>query len=171
MLYRFEALEQLDKRKLMDLYAEGNEDNAAYFYPDVADRAQAVGMAERDFIRYLETDFFSAPGRIFWVLEEDGVWVSALRLSLIREGLYYLEALETHPGYRRHGYAARLLREVIAKLKLLGPFRICDCVSKENDASLRTHKACGFVIASDPAVNYLSGETCDWEYGLEFSYS
>lgn len=169
MLYRFDSLEQLDFRRLMDLYAGGNEDNAEYFYPDIADRAQAIAMAERDFLNYLRDSFFSVSGRTYWVLEDGGIWVSALRLSELDGGVYYLEALETHPAHRRHGYASRLLREVIAELTSHGPFRICDCVSKENTASLKTHESCGFVIASDPAVNYLSGETCDWEYGMEFA--
>lgn len=31
------------------------------------------------------------------------MWGSALRLSKLDEGLYYIEALETHPSFRRRG--------------------------------------------------------------------
>ncbi|MBE7003808.1 MAG: GNAT family N-acetyltransferase [Ruminococcaceae bacterium] len=170
MLLQFTALKQIDFRRLMDLYAEGNAVNADCFYPNVEDRAQAIAMAEHDFLDFLETSFFTGPGHIYWVLEEGGVWVSAARLTLVREGLYYLEALETHPAYRRRGYAAKLLRGIIEELKPLGALRICDCVDKENTASIKTHEACGFTVATDPAQNYLSGETCDWEYGMEYSF-
>ena len=169
MLYQFTSLKQLDLRKLMDLYAEGNTVNAEEFYPNIADRSQALKRAEQDFIDFLETGFFTAPDRVYWVLEEDGVWVSAARTCRIEDGLYYLEALETHPGYRRRGYAAKLLGAILDALKQKGAFKLCDCVDKENVPSIKTHEKCGFSVASDPAINYLSGNTCDWEYGMEYS--
>lgn len=168
MISKFTSLEQLDTRKLMDLYAEGNLYNADEFYPDM-EKQQALAKAEQDFLDFLETNFFTAPERVYWVLEENGVWVSAARTSRIENGLYYLEALETHPDYRRRGYAAKLLNAMLEELKACGPFRLCDCVDKSNVPSLRAHEKCGFSVASDPAYNYLSGDTCDWEYGMEYA--
>lgn len=169
MINKYTSLEQLDTRKLMDLYAEGNRENADEFYPNIADRSLALKKAEQDFIDFLETGFFTAPERVYWVLEENGVWVSAARTSRIENGLYYLEALETHPDFRRRGYAAKLLNAMLEELKAGGSFRLCDCVDKSNIPSLKTHEKCGFSVASDPAVNYLSGDTCDWEYGMEYA--
>ena len=38
MLRKIESFGDLDGRKLMDVYAEGNEENAEYFHPDEPDR-------------------------------------------------------------------------------------------------------------------------------------
>ena len=94
--------------------------------------------------------------------------VSALRLNELQPGLYYLEALETRPGYRRRGYAARLLQAVIAHLKDRGPVRICDCVSKGNEPSIRTHLVCGFSIVSEIGHDYLRNTDDPYDYGFEY---
>ena len=84
--------------------------------------------------------------------------------------MYYLEALETPPELRGKGYATKLLSGVLEAMKQEGPFRLCDCVSKRNAASLRTHEKCGFWIVSDEGYDYLNEETNDHDYGLEFCY-
>ena len=170
MLRRLDAFPQVDGRKLMDIYREGNVENAAYFYPDMEDKVQALERAEREFLHYLETDFFAKPGNVYWVLEEDGVWVSALRLSEIAPGDYYLEALETHPGFRRRGCGAKLLTAVLEELKPQGPFRLRDCVGKKNVPSLGVHEKCGFRIAAQDGLNCLSGEVNDRCYGMEYAW-
>ena len=70
------------------------------------------------------------------------------------------------PIYR--GCASRLLRETAELLKKTGPFRLCDHVDKRNTASQATHKACGFVIASENGYDYLQNETDDASFGMEF---
>ena len=106
MLRRLETFARVDGRRLMDIYREDNIENTDYFYPDMKDKVQALARVEQDFLHYLETDFFSKPGNVYWVLEENGVWVSALRLTELSPGDYYLEALSTHPDFRRQGLAA-----------------------------------------------------------------
>ena len=170
MLLRFTNFTDLDQRKLMDLYAESNFENTDYFFPDLADKAEAVRKVEAGFLDFLEQKFFQNPGSTYWVLEEDGVWISALRTSPIQSRLFYIEALETGPKYRNKGYGARLLRAVVDALKEEGPFRLCDCVSKKNAASLRTHEKCGFQIVSEAGYDYLSGETDDRDYSLAYCY-
>ena len=102
------------------------------------------------------------------MLEEEGVWCSALRLNRIEPQLYYLEALETRPDLRKRGYAARLLAGVLDALKEEGTYRLCDCVSKKNTASLKTHLKCGFKIVMEKGYDYLFQEECEGDYGLEY---
>ena len=119
---------------------------------------------------FLRDEFFAGPGPAYCVWEEAGEWVSALRMNEVEPGLYYLEALETRPGYRRRGCAARLLEAVIDRLKAKGPFRVCDCVSKRNEPSIRTHLACGFRIASETGHDYLQNTDDPGDYGFEYRY-
>ena len=168
MLRRLETFARVDGRRLMDIYREDNIENTDYFYPDMKDKAQALARVEQDFLHYLETDFFFKPGNACWVLEENGVWVSALRLTELSPGDYYLEALSTHPDFRRQGCAARLLEAVLAELKKEGPFRLRDCVGKKNVPSLGVHEKCGFRIAAQDGTDCLSGEVNERCYGMEY---
>lgn len=170
MLYKITRGEDLDKRKLMDIYAESNAENAEDFFPEETDRKEALRKAEAGFLDFLKNDFLAGPGNACWVLEENGIWCSALRTSQIRPGLYYLEALETRPDRRKNGCASRLLSGVLDSLKEDGSFRLCACVSKKNTASLKTHEKCGFRIVSDKGYDYLNEEADEWDYGLEYDY-
>lgn len=170
MLHRITSFNGIDSRKLMDLYREGNLENAEYFYPEEP-LPTAMQKCEADFLQFLQTKFFQREGSEYWILEAEDTWVSALRLSRIEDGFYYLEALETHPDFRKKGYAARLLCDVIEELKARGPFRLCDCVSKTNLASVRVHRKCGFEIVSEAAFDYLNNETNENHYGMQYSCS
>ena len=171
MLLRISRFDDLDERKLMDIYSESNFENTDYFFPDLEDKKEAVRKVEEGFLGFLKDEFFSQSGSEYWVLESDGVWVSALRQSRIEDGLYYLEALETRPDCRRQGHAVHLLDGVIDELKKAGPFRICDCISKRNTASIKTHQKCGFSIVSEAGYDYLLNESDDHDYGLEYRFS
>lgn len=171
MLLKIMRYSDLDERKLMDIYCESNYENTDYFFPDEPDKEKAVRDVESGFLNFLKTEFFTNDGNAYWILEENGVWVSALRLNLIEDGLYYLEALETPPKCRKNGYATQLLEGVIEKLKENGSFRICDCVSKKNKASIRVHEKCGFSIVSESGFDYLQNESDDRDYGFEYSFT
>lgn len=160
----------LDGPRLMEVYAESNFENTDYFFPELEDKALAVRKVEEGFLTFLRDEFFAGPGPAYYVLEEAGEWVSALRMNEVEPGLYYLEALETRPGYRRQGCGARLLRMVTDHLKSKGPFRICDCVDKQNEASVRTHLACGFRIVADAGHDYLRNTDDPYDYGFEYRY-
>lgn len=160
----------LDGPRLMAVYAESNLENTDYFFPELEDKVLAVRKVEEGFMVFLRDEFFVGPGPAYYVLEKAGEWVSALRMNELQPGFYYLEALETRPGYRRRGCAARLLNEVIEHLKAKGPFRICDCVDKQNEASVRTHLACGFRIASETGHDYLQNTDDPYDYGFEYRY-
>lgn len=171
MLLQLCDYNDIDERKLMDVYSESNAENADYFYPDETDKAAAVKKVEARFMEFLKDEFYHYPEAAYWILEENGMWTSALRTCRIREGLYYLEALETRPDQRKKGYGALLLSYVIEELKKYGPFRLCDCVSKKNAALLKTHEKCGFRILSDTGYDYLRSENDAYDYGLEYCYS
>lgn len=170
MLRKITRYDDLDPRALMDVYAESSFENTDYFYPGDADKAEAVRKVEAGFLDFLRTEFFSREGNVYWIQEENALWVCACRISAIRPGLFYLEALETRPDCRKQGCASRLLAGVLAELKRDGPFRLCDCVSKRNRASLKTHEACGFSIVSEAGYDYLQEEENDRDFGLEYRF-
>ena len=170
MMIKITEYQELDTRKLMDVYAEGNYENTEYFFPDEEDKSIAVQKVEAGFLNFLKNDFFSKSDAIYWILDIDGIWVSALRTCMIQDDLYYMEALETRPDCRRKGYEATLLSGVVEAFKENGSFRLCSCVSKRNVASLKTHEKCGFRIVSEEGYNYLSGEADNNNFGMEYSY-
>ena len=170
MLHIITSYADLDGPRLMAVYAESNLENTDYFFPELEDKALAVKQVEEGFLTFLRDEFFAGPGPAYYVLEEAGAWVSALRMNELQPGFYYLEALETCPDHRQQGCAARLLREVTDYLKAKGPFRICDCVSKKNEPSIRTHLACGFRVVSQAGHDYLQNTDDPCDYGFEYRY-
>ena len=171
MLIKISNYRDLDPEKLMAVYAESNFENTDYFFPDETDKEAAVRKVEAGFLEFLQNEFFGQAEAAYWILEENGVWVSASRTCRVQDDLYYLEALETRPDQRKKGYGASLLAGVIETLKKDGPFRLCDCVGKKNTASLKTHEKCGFTIVSEAGYDYLQEETDDYDFGLEYRYS
>ena len=101
MLRTIHTMEELDISGWMEVYREGHEENGAYFYPDEPPE-RALHLAEEDSRRFLE-GFFQIPGAQYWIWEEEGRYVSCLRLKPDRDGLL-LEALETRPDCRRRGF-------------------------------------------------------------------
>lgn len=139
MLRVISKLEELDFSQLMEIYIEGNEEHGRELWPELPYEEQ-LEKSRRDFYEYLQNRFFTKPGAVYAVWQEEGRYVSALRLEPNRDGLL-LEALETLPEERRKGYATCLIREV---QKWLGTGRLYSHVSKRNTASLATHSRCGF---------------------------
>ena len=170
MIIEINTFDQVDGRKLMDVYRESNTENTDYFYPNVSNKDEALQKVECDYLNYIESDFLANNKNRYMILEHDGIWVCALRLYCIDDKLYYIETLETHPEYRRKGYAAWLLTDVIDLLKERGAYMIRDCVDKKNMASLLTHQKVGFVINSGEGYDYLQNETDTESYGLQFTY-
>ena len=134
---------------LMEVYEEGNRENGAQHWPGLFGNEQIL-RAEQEFYRYLE-DFFRTKGAYYAVWEENGRYLSALRLEPYEDGLL-LEALETRPDCRGKGYGSLLLEAVSA----VETGNIYSHVSKKNLASLRVHEKCGFRKLLDYAV-YIDG--------------
>lgn len=141
---------ELKFSQLMEVYAEGNRENGARRWPDRSENEQIL-RAEQDFYQYLQEVFFQAEGACYALWEQDGRYLSALRLEPYEDGLL-LEALETRPDCRGRGYAAALLQAVLEQETR----KIYSHVSRNNIASLRTHEKCGFCKILDHAV-YIDG--------------
>ena len=142
--------------KLMEVYSEGNLENAQDLWPDES-QARGIALAEQDFYNYLQQVFFRTPDARYLIWEEQGRYVSALRLEPYRDGLL-LAALETAPEMRQKGYAVSLVQ---AALEHAGAGKIYSHVAKGNAASLRTHEKCGFrrilnhAVYADGSVNHV----------------
>ena len=165
MLRLFYQLKDLHFGDLMALYAQSNMEDADELYSEL-EAGEAILQVEASFYQYLREDFFTVPGAIYAVWEENNQYISALRLEPYQDGLL-LEALETHPSFRRKGYAAKLIHSVTEHLTQQGQSVIYSHVSKQNTASLRTHESCGFFKVSDQAA-YVDGSvtqrSCTMKY-------
>jgi RimJ/RimL family protein N-acetyltransferase len=151
MLILARNIRDLSFSRLMEVYIEGNLENAEEFHPDLTE-GQKLMQAEQDFYQYLNEVFFRTSDAVYAIWEEQGTYVSALRLEPYREGRL-LEALETAPPSRRQGYAEKLIRAVQDQFPNQ---RIYSHVSKKNAASLRVHEKCGFRRISEYAA-YIDG--------------
>lgn len=149
------SLRQLNFSALMTVYAEGNRENGQLWYPELSPQEQLL-QVEQGFYEFLREEFFRSADERYWILEEQGIYLSALRLCPFRDGLL-VEALETAEEYRGRGFAYSLVREVLMQ----NPGRkIYSHIGKRNTASLRLHEKCGFRRISDSAV-YLDGSVTD----------
>ncbi len=155
MLLMAKSLKELNFRQLMDVYQEGNQDNARELYPDMP-MERGILEAEQDFYEYLRTGFFAAAGAYYALWRADNRYVSALRMERYRDGLL-IEAVETLPEQRRKGYAKALLKAVMAQV---GQGRVYAHIAKWNTASRQLHEGCGFRKISDMAV-YIDGSVND----------
>ena len=137
--------------QLMAVYEEGNRENGAEFWPELPEYQQILN-AENEFFQYLQEVFFARSDAVYCILEQNGKYVSALRLEPYKDGLL-LEALETAPGHRRCGYGRKLIQAV---LEQYGDQKIYSHVSKRNLPSLRIHETCAFQRILEYAV-YVDG--------------
>lgn len=160
MLLIARKMSELDFPRLMAVYEEGNRENAEDLHPNLPE-GQGILQAEQDFYQYLLHDFFETNGAYYAVWQENGIYLSALRMEPYKDGCL-LEALETHPQYRRQGFAEKLIRAVMPMGK-----KIYSHVEKRNKASLCVHKKCGFCIVSDQAT-YVDGSVNNKCYTLCF---
>lgn len=170
MLRVAKKLNQLSFGALMEVYLDANRDQGAVLAPGEPE-ARQIQVAEERLYSYLHDDFFTHPGAFYCVWEESGKYVSALRLEPYRDGLL-LEALETAPDQRGKGYAVRLIQAVQQYLSEQGSIRIYSHVDKKNEASLRTHRRCGFEAFLDYAA-FIDGSvnrrSCTLRYEKIFS--
>ncbi len=167
MLLEFTTMRDTDAMHMIrSIYSEGCRENAQELerHPESTTLAAAIAEEEQGFLEFVRK-FLSEERNRYYILEENGEWVSALRLTHI-EDFYYLEALETAEAHRKKGYAVRLLQEVIALLRTRGKVEIRCNVHKKNIPSLATHKKCGFIVAEEHGINYISGTQSEYLYGM-----
>lgn len=170
MLRVAKKLNQLSFAALMEVYLDANREHGAELAPGEPE-ARQIQVSEERFYSYLHDDFFAHSGAYYCVWEENGKYVSALRLEPYRDGLL-LEALETAPDQRGRGYAVGLIQAVQKYLSEQGTVRIYSHVDKKNEASLRTHRRCGFEVFLDYAA-FIDGSvnrrSCTLRYEKIFS--
>lgn len=148
MLQIVHSLKELKFSQLMEVYIEGNREKAK--------EGLSLLEAEQDFYQYLREVFFPTRGACYCLWEEEGRYISALRLEPYRDG-WLLEALETRPDCRRRGYGQQLVRSVAALPEFS---KIYSHIHRKNVPSLRLHEACGFEKILDYAV-YINGSVND----------
>ena len=151
MLQVVTHFKKLDFAKLMAVYEESNRENGQENYPLESEWRQLF-LQEESFYQYLREVFFTTPGALYGLWEEDGEYRTALRLEPYKDGLL-LEALETAPNCRRQGYGRKLMEAVLAQFP---EQRIYSHVHKKNLPSLAIHEICGFRRISEQAA-YIDG--------------
>ncbi len=153
MLKIIKNMKDLDFQQLMEVYAESVALNGKEFYPDLEPSLQIL-REEESFYAFLRI-FFQRPDAFYAVNEQDGKYVSALRLESFNDGLL-LEALETAPEYRQKGFGKELVRQALSYAKTLGYHKVYSHISRRNRASINLHLSCGFHKILDHAV-YIDG--------------
>ena len=159
MLIIARSLDQLDFPALMDVYAEGNEENALEFWPEKSP-VERLRLAHKSFYEYLRDGFYAQAQGTYYIYEESGAYLSALRLESFMDGML-LEALETRPDARWKGHAKKLIKAVQELLP--AGTRVYSHVAKSNTASIASHKACGFEAAYDYGL-CADGEKYDHQF-------
>lgn len=149
MLRVIQRMDQLSFFELMQVYRESNEENARAFYPG---REDGVQQAQMDFYEYLRTVFFKTPGAVYYLWEDSGHIVTALRLEPYNDGLL-LTGLETDPQWRGRGYACMLMKAVLAQVQ---GSTVYSHIDRQNRASIAVHRRCGFEKVNNFAV-FLDG--------------
>lgn len=168
MLLCFQSMTDLDHTRLMRIYRESNLGNIPYFFPDCKNMAEGLQKVEERFISFLKADFWGKPDNTYYIWENNGEWVSALRLTGTPD-FYWVEALETAPDARRKGHAVQLYRAVFDRLKSLeGRVHVRCAVGYKNEPSLKAHERAGFQIESRYAVNPLYNEPEEGCYLLAY---
>ena len=112
---------------------------------------------------------FKVSVEVFGIDSMPGMEIIGLPDTSVRESKDRVNAAIINSG--REMKARRITVNLApADMKKEGPFRLCDCVSKKNLPSLKTHEKCGFRIVSEEGYDYLLEETDDRDFGLEYRY-
>ena len=139
MLRIVQTMAELPFGKLMGIYEQSNRDNGKKWINE--NELRQIAMAEQEVYAYLRQCFFTRPGSRYFIWEEQGKWLSAVRCESYADG-WLLTALETVPEARGRGYAAKLLTGV---LESLGMEKVYAHIRQDNQASMAVHLRCGFI--------------------------
>ncbi len=148
MLRIITKMQDLPFGQLSQVYAQSLREAAELYYPG---RDDGLLQAEMDMYAYLKDTFFRISGARYCIWEENGCLLSALRLEPYKDG-ELLTALETHPDYRKMGYAQKLMQAVLKEVRL----DVYSHIDRDNTASAAVHQKCGFEKITNFAV-YLDG--------------
>lgn len=142
MLLYFTSPVGLDITQLMRVYRESLDSGDLF-------------SSLQDFYEYWLQDFFSLKGAVCAVWEENGEYVSAMRLEPYQDG-FLVTGLETLPERRQQGMSGKLMSALLQRLKSDAVIKLYSHIRRKNVPSLRLHKSNGFIRYSDHAV-FLDG--------------
>ena len=166
MLLEFTTMNEKEMYYMVhNVYSEASYEIAKDKHPEMQDLEEAIQEEEQYFVEKFLGKFMSKNENTYYVWEENGVWVSALRLTKL-DGFYYMEALETAPEERGKGYATKLISETIDLLRSRGEVIIRSNVGKKNNVSHATHLKCGFEVEHENGINYITGTVRENVYGM-----
>ena len=140
MIIVADRISKLDVEQLMLLYKDDIETARRERYKSLPE-AEGRLRAERDYERYLRDVFFSQMSARMFVLEEKGVYASAVCLESFSDGLL-LNSLITTSCMRRKGYGEQLVRYA---LQFLSGKCVYAHIHYKNKASVALHEKLGFV--------------------------
>lgn len=150
--------------QILHAFSELKFPSLAELYFEEEKNSEAIYEKISDFYSFLRQDFFKISGSFYCVAENNGAYISALRIEPFQDG-WLLSGLQTLSGHRRNGVASQLMETAIQYLNVNGGCSIYSHVSKKNHASLRTHRKFGFIPIKDYAV-YLDGSIDQNAYTL-----
>lgn len=139
MLRVIRCMAELPFGNLMEIYAQSNR-ACGRQWPDEPEERQ-IDLAEQEFYAYLRQCFFALPDSRYFLWEEQGRAVSALRSESYGNDIL-LTALETAPDCRGKGYATALLKAVLEHLEKKNVYVH---IRRDNLSSVAVHLRCGFV--------------------------
>ena len=145
MLKIVRTMADLPFGKMMGIYTQSNQERGKQWGNESYERQ--IALAEQEFYAYLRQCFFTRPGSAYFLWEEQGSPVCAVRCESYADG-WLLTALETAPDCRGRGYATKLL---IAVLETIQTGKVYTHIRNDNLASQAVHKKCGFLKAKTGA--------------------
>lgn len=150
MLVKCRSFREINREELMEVYRESNRADGARCYREESPQLQQL-LAEDRFCDYLRQDFFSLPEEAYYIWEDRGHYRCALRTEPYQDGIL-IAGVETHPDYRRRGYAGFLLQAALDDLSRQGYKTVYSHVRKNNTASRRLHESVGFTRLLDYGI-------------------
>lgn len=145
MLKVIHSMAELPFGNLMEIYVQSNRERGLQWSDESEERR--LELVEQEFYAYLRQCFFTLPASRYFLWDEQGKAVSAVRCESYGDGVL-LTALETAPDHRGKGYAAALLRAVFQHL---GRGKVYVHIRHGNSASIAVHQRCGFVKVKNGA--------------------
>ena len=146
MLLIAKSIKELNFSKLVYLYRVDVEKNRKMYYSHLEPNEGRL-CAENDLYHYLRDVFFGQSKGVYYICEEQGVYLSALRLEGYEDGLL-LNALVTDEDHRNKGYASVIFEEIRHSVSA----SVYSHIHRKNAASIGLHCKFGFEKHKDYAV-------------------
>lgn len=150
MLHKFDRRNRPNTTVLLNIYREGIAEKAKQ-YTYVSSEHDRMRMAEEDFLYYVNTVFFGVHNAWYFLWENAGTYVAALRVEPYKDGTL-LSALETTPALRNRGYGKCMVNSLICHLRSIQGLPLYSHIHKRNAISEHLHQICGFEKVSDYAI-------------------